>query len=105
MSRSRKLALVFTLALATIAMTAAAALAQGGSPNPSGGTTICRPAVEEGPGSAGLGGYLPKGFVIDLGVRSWLNAFAPSRYAVPTARHPVNHPALSAVAPRRVWSR
>src|SRR5882762_7474658 len=70
MSTTRRLALVLTLALATVIMTAAAALAQGGSPNPSGGTSSCRPGFEEGIGSIDLVSFLPRGFSIDLGAHS-----------------------------------
>lgn len=105
MSGSRRLALVLTLALATVVMTAVAAFAQGGSPNPSGGTSSCRPGFEEPSSPLGLGATLPKGFTIGFGVRTWFNTFAPSRYTAPTAGRTVTQPSLSAVAPRRVWSR
>jgi len=105
MSATRRLALVLTLVLVTVAMTAAAALAQGGSPNPSGGTSGCLPGLEERVGSIDFGDFLPRGFSIDLGARSWLNGFAISRYVVLAASRRVSERTLTAVAPRRVWAR
>lgn len=101
MSAARRFALILTLALVTLAMSAASVLAQGSAPNPAGGTRL-RAATEEGTGSVVLRDYLSAGFSIDLGLRGWLNSYAVSRYFVP---RPVSGRALSAATPRRVWGR
>jgi hypothetical protein len=101
MSAARRFALVLILALVTLAMSATSTLAQVGTPNPAGGTSL-RPATEEGNGSVVLSDYLSAGFRIDLGLRGWLNSYAVSRYFVP---RPVSGRALSAATPRRVWGR
>lgn len=105
MSATRRFTLVFTLALAIIVMSAAAALAQGGSPNPSGGTHGCRQVLVEGAGSIGLVDYLSKGLALDLGLRGWFDGHAMSRYVVPAANRRVSGRTLTAVAPRRIWER
>jgi hypothetical protein len=104
MSAARRFALVLTLALATVAMSASPGLAQLGAPNPSGGTSL-RQTTEEGTGSVGLSDYLSSGLSIDLGLRSWLNSYAVSRFFVPAATRPVSGRTLTAAAPRRVWGR
>lgn len=104
MSAARRFALVLILALVTIAMSAASVLAQGGSPNPSGGISL-RQTTEEGTGSVGLSDYLSSGLSIDLGLRGWLNSYAVSRYFVPAATRPVSGRKLTAAVPRRVWGR
>jgi len=103
MSATRRLALVFTLALATVVASATAVLAQGGSPNPSGGTTAFQPALDLTPIS--LADLLPRGFTIDMSVRSWISGFAASRYVAVAASPRVNVRTMAAVAPRRVWVR
>lgn len=103
MSATRRVALVVTLALVTVVLSAAAALAQGGSPNPSGGTS-CRLSYEERGGSIGLTSFFNRGLSFDLGLQSWLNGFAVTRFvAPPVGRGSGRTPA--AVTPRRVWGR
>jgi hypothetical protein len=105
MSATRRLALTVTLALATVVAGATAVLAQGGSPNPSGGTQSIQPGLDGGLAPISLGDYMPRGFSIDLGARSWISGFAASRYAVLATNHRLSVRTLSAVAPRRVWAR
>ena len=104
MSVTRRTALVLILAVATLTLCAASVFAQGSSPNPSGGTR-CRPIIEEGTGSVSLGGYLSRGFSIDLGLRAWLTNYAVSRFYAPAATHPVSGRTLTAAVQRRVWAR
>ena len=104
MSAARRSALVLILALATLAVSATSTLAQVGTPNPSGGISL-RQTTEEGTGSVGLSDYLSSGLSIDLGLRSWLNSYAVSRFFVPAATRPVSGRTLTAAAQRRVWGR
>ena len=105
MLTARRLTIAFTFAMALVAVTAASAFAQGGSPNPSGGTSSCLPGLEDVSGAIDISAYLPRGFTIDLGVRRWISGFAASRFIVPSAGRPVSVRTLAAVAPRRAWSR
>jgi hypothetical protein len=104
MSAARRFTFVLALALAILGMSAASALAQVGSPNPSGGTSL-RPATGEGPDLIGIGDYLSAGFSIDLGLRGWLISRAVSQHVVPTGNHLGFARTLTAVAPRRLWGR
>jgi hypothetical protein len=104
MSVTRRFALVLIVAVATVALSAASVLAQGGSPNPSGGTRLTG-TINEGTGSVSIGGYLAKGLSIDLGLRAWASSYFVSRYFVPAGTRPVSGRALTAYVPRRVWGR
>lgn len=104
MSATRRLALVLTLALATVVVSATAVLAQGGAPNPSGGTSSYNPGLDGGLTPISLGDYMPRGFSIDL-TRSWVSTFAASRYVALAANHRLSVRTLAAVAPRRTWAR
>src|SRR5262245_6838507 len=106
MFATRRLTIALAFATALVAVTAGSALAQGGSPNPSGGTLSCLPAIVDCSGSIDLTAYLPRGFTIDLGARSWLVGWAAARHQVtPTASRPLSVHTLTAVSPRRIWSR
>lgn len=104
MSVTRRVALVLTVAAAVLTLSAASVLAQGGSPNPSGGTRLC-PSTGEGTGSTSLAGYLAKGFSIDLGLRAWVNSYTVSRFFTPATTRRVSSRTLSAYGPRPVWGR
>lgn len=105
MSATRRLALVLTLALATVVASATAVLAQGGSPNPSGGTSAFQPVLDTGLTPISLTDYLPRGFSIDMSARSWISGFAASRYVALVGNRRLTVRTMAAVAPRRVWSR
>jgi hypothetical protein len=104
MSAARRLVLVITIATLTLALSAASVLAQGGAPNPSGGTSL-RPTIEDGTGSVALGRFLSSGYTIDLAARGWITNYAASRFTVPTASRPVAGRTLAAAMPRKVWER
>lgn len=103
MSAAKRVALVISIALLTLALSAAAVLAQGSAPNPSGGTSI-HPPVEDSTGPIGLGRFLSSGFTLDLRARGWLIGYAASRFTVSAAR-PAAGPAVTAVMPRKIWGR
>ena len=105
MSATRRLALVLTLALATVVASATVVLAQGGSPNPSGGTSSYQPTIDTGLTPISLADYLPRGFSIDMSARSWITGFAASRYVALAGAPRLTVRTMAAVAPRRIWSR
>jgi hypothetical protein len=101
MSAGRRFAIVLVLALALPLLSATSVLAQGGSPNPSGGTRLC-PSTQEGRGSVALGQFISKGLPLDLGLRAWLSSYTVSRI-VSAASRPATGRTMTATAPRKVW--
>ena len=85
MSTARRFALVVLLASALAALNAAAAHAQAGPTNPSGGTSL-RQTTLEGQGSFSPAGILARDLSFQTGWQSWLGAFAVSHYTPSVAR-------------------
>lgn len=103
MSIARRLALIAMVISALVALNVAAALAQAGPTNPSGGTSL-RQTTLEGSGSSGTAGALSRDLSI-IGWKSWLGPFAASGKGFAVAGRTWNWPSLSAVMPRSVSRR
>ena len=105
MSAARKIAFIVALTAITAVLTAASLLAQGGSPNPSGGTCSARPAVEAGPASGSFADFVSAGVPMEFSLRGWVISQFVSRRFAPAALQAAVARNLAAVAERRTWAR
>jgi len=90
MSAARRFALLLVAASIAVAITATTVLAQGGGPNPSGGTSAHPAAAAPDEGSTPVAitpaTFISAGFPLELSLRGWLTSqIAMQRYA-PIAR-------------------
>jgi len=99
MSTARRLALPVVVASALVLLGAAAALAQVGPTNPSGGTSL-RQTTLEGSGSFGSAGVLSRDLSVRAGWQSWFGTFTPSRYGAAVVGRAWDWPSLLAVVRR-----
>jgi len=99
MSTARRFALVVTVASALVLLNAAAAQAQIGPTNPSGGTSL-RQTTLEGTGSFSPAGILARNLSFQTGWHSWFGAVTTSRFAPSVAGWTSDWRSLSAVVRR-----
>jgi membrane protease YdiL (CAAX protease family) len=88
MSAARRFALLLAAASFAIALAATTVLAQGGGPDPSGGTSANpSAAVSATPVAITPATFLSAGFPLEMSVRGWLTSqIATQRFASPIAR-------------------
>lgn len=98
MSTAKRFAFVVTVASALVLLNAAAAHAQIGPSNPSGGTSL-RQVTVEGTGSFSPAGFLSRDLSFQTGWQSWFGVTA-SRFVPSVAAWTSNWRSLSAVARR-----
>lgn len=98
MSTARRFAILVTVAGALTLLSAAAAQAQIGPTNPSGGTSL-RQTNLEGTGSFSPAGILARNLSFQTGWDSWFGAFTASRF-VPSVAVWTDWRSLSAVVRR-----
>lgn len=104
MSAARRFALVFILALTTVALSAASVMAQTNGGNPSGGTSL-RQTLEEGSSPSPTTDPVSFDLSFDYAFPGWLSSYLVTRSYVRAATRPVSSLTWKAMVQRRVWGR
>lgn len=89
MSAARRFVLLLTATSIAVILTATTVLAQGGVPNPSGGTSCQSATPHDVPASGAIApsSFLSAGFPLEFSLRGWLTSqIATQRFASPITR-------------------